>query len=100
MAKSSTAKAALAAVAAGALAVCGCASMHGDAHDRVITMNDLPAAVRPLAEREVAGCKIIEVEEEKEGGKVVYSITYDQAGTKMEVEFSPDGKLLSKGKDD
>jgi len=67
--------------------------------DQVITMSDLPAAVKPLAEKDVAGCKVIEVEKEMKHGKVVYAITYDAAGTKMEVEYSPDGKLLSKGKE-
>jgi uncharacterized membrane protein YkoI len=62
-------------------------------------MRDLPAAVKPLAEKEVAGCKIIEVEQEMKDGKVIYAITYDQAGTKMEVEYLADGTLLSKGKE-
>ena len=77
----------------------GCAIFGEKECDKVITMNDLPAAVRPLAEKETAGCKILEVEQEMEHGKVVYAITYDDAGTKMEIEYSPDGKLLSKGKE-
>ena len=80
---------------AGMLAVSGCALFGEDECDKVITMNDLPAAVKVAAEKEVAGCKILEVEEEMEHGKVVYAITYDDAGTKMEIEYSPDGKLLS-----
>ena len=67
--------------------------------DKVISMNDLPPAVKVLAEKEVAGCKIIEVEQEMKDSKVIYAITYDQAGTKMEIEYSPDGKLISKGKE-
>ena len=90
---------AAAAVMAGMLAVSGCALFGEDECDKVITMNDLPAAVKVAAEKEVAGCKILEVEEEMEHGKVVYSITYEQGGTKMEVEFSPEGKLLSKEKE-
>lgn len=77
----------------------GCAIFGEKECDKVITMNELPAAVRPLAEKETAGCKILEVEQEMEDGKVVYAITYDDAGKKMEVEYSPDGKLLSKGKE-
>jgi hypothetical protein len=77
----------------------GCAVFGEKGCDKEITMRDLPAAVKPLAEKEVAGCKIIEVEQEMKDGKVIYAITYDQAGTKMEVEYLADGTLLSKGKE-
>ena len=77
----------------------GCAVLGEKECDKVIAMNDLPAAVRTLAEKEVAGCKIIEVEQEMKDGKVIYAITYDQAGTTMEIEYLPDGTLLSKGKE-
>ena len=77
----------------------GCALFGEREYDKVITMNDLPPAVRPLAEKDVANCKVIEVEQEIKDGKVVYAITYDQAGTKMEVEYLADGTLLSKGKE-
>jgi len=77
----------------------GCAVFGDKECDKVITMSDLPAAVKPLAEKEVAGCKIIEVEQEMKDGKVIYAITYDQAGAKMEVEYLADGTLLSKGKE-
>lgn len=77
----------------------GCAHFCEMEKDQDITMNDLPAAVKAQAEKEVAGCKILEVEKEIENGKVVYAVTYDEDGTKMEVEYSEDGKLLSKGKE-
>ena len=67
----------------------GCAVFGEKGCDKAITMRDLPAAVKPLAEKEIAGCKIIEVEQEMKDGKVIYAITYDQAGTKMEVEYRP-----------
>jgi len=67
--------------------------------DQVILMQDLPAAVKPLAEKETSGCKIIEVEKEIKHGKVIYAIMYDQAGTEMEVEYADDGTLISKGKE-
>ena len=89
--------AAIAVFLSGALALSGCAFYGERERDKVITMNDLPAAVRPLAEKEVAGGKIIEVEKEMEDGTIVYSITYDDAGKKMEIEYSEDGKLLTKG---
>jgi hypothetical protein len=34
-----------------------------------------------------------------EGGKIIYAITYDQDGTEMEIEYTPDGKLISKGRE-
>ena len=77
----------------------GCSHIGLGQPDQVISMNDLPAAVKPLAEKETAGCKIIEVEKEMKHGEVIYAITYDQAGTKMEVEYTPEGKLISKGKE-
>ena len=77
----------------------GCACCGSKQADQVISMNDLPAAVKPLAEKETAGCKIIEVEKEIKDSKVIYAITYDQAGTKMEIEYTADGKLISKGKE-
>jgi len=91
--------ASVAAVVAGALALSGCAIFGEKECDKVITMNDLPAAVKVPAEKEIGGCKILEVEQEMEDGKVIYAITYDDAGTKMEIEYSPEGKLLSKEKE-
>lgn len=68
--------------------------------DQVLSMSQLPPAVKSLAENEVMGCKIKEVEKELRKGKVVYAITYfDAAGTLMEIEYSEDGTLISKGKE-
>ena len=78
--------------------ISGC-SLPGQKKSEVISMNELPAAVKPLADKETAGCKIIEVEKEMKNGKVIYAITYDQAGIEMEVEYAPDGTLISKGKE-
>ena len=81
----------------------GCAlfgQKEADEGDEVISMNELPPAVKPLAEKEVAGYKIIEVEKEIKHGKVIYTITYDQAGTTMEIEYAEDGTLISKEKED
>ena len=77
----------------------GCALFGSKAVDKVISMNELPSAVRPLAEKEIGDCRIIEVEKEMKDGKVIYAITYDQTGTKMEIEYSENGALLSKGKE-
>jgi uncharacterized protein YxeA len=77
----------------------GCAFLVFHESDQVITMADLPEAVRTLVEKETVGCRIIEVEKEMEGGKIIYAITYDQDGTEMEIEYTPDGKLISKGRE-
>ena len=39
----------------------GCNRFGDNDSDQAITMEDLPAAVKPLAEKETEGCKIIEV---------------------------------------
>jgi len=67
--------------------------------DQVISMNDLPPAVKPLAGAEVAGCKIKEVTKgvRSADGTYIYTITYsDQAGTLMEIKYEYDGTLISK----
>ncbi len=89
----------LACAAASLLLTNGCALVGQHETDKVISMQELPAAVRPLAEKEVAGCRIIEVEQEMKDGKVIYAITYDQAGVEMEIEYAEDGTLISKGRE-
>ena len=104
MMKSVRSNAVLVMAMAGSLALTsGCAHMGTKESNKetakVISMADLPAAVKPLAEQDVKGNKVIEVEKEMKDGKVIYAITYDQAGTKMEVEYLADGTLVSKGKE-
>jgi uncharacterized membrane protein YkoI len=100
MLKAVVTRGAAVAALAGSLALTnGCALMGGRHADRAISMGELPAVVRGAAEKETSGCRIIEVEQETKGEKLIYAITYDQAGTEMEIEYSPDGTLLSKGKE-
>ena len=77
----------------------GCIFFNDNGQEQVIAMEDLPAAVKPLAEKETEGCKIIEVEKETKDSEIIYAITYDQDGTEMEIEYTPDGKLISKGRE-
>ena len=77
----------------------GCDFFDDNEQEQVINMEDLPVAVKPLAEKETEGCKIIEVEKEIKDGNTIYSVTYDQDGTEMEIEYTPDGKLISKGRE-
>jgi uncharacterized membrane protein YkoI len=86
-------------VLVGLILTTGCLFMD-DEDSTLITMNELPAVVKPLAEKEIAGGKIKEVEKEIDDGKVIYAITYfDKDGTLMEIEYAEDGKLISKGKE-
>ncbi len=75
----------------------GCVLFGKSDHAKEICMGQLPPAVKTAAEKETAGCKIIEVEEEWKDGKTIYAITYDEEGKVMEIEYPPDALLLSKG---
>ena len=100
MKKGTSQRRAVAAVAVTIFAIStGCAILDLKETEQKITLNDLPAAVKSLAEKETAGCRIKEVEKEMKGEKVIYSITYDQAGTTMELEYAADGTLISKEKE-
>jgi uncharacterized membrane protein YkoI len=76
--------------------IAGCNFFGDNEQDQSITMEDLPVAVKLLAEKETEGCKIKEVEKEIHDGEIIYAITYDQDGTEMEIEYTPEGKLISK----
>jgi hypothetical protein len=84
-------------VIAVAAIISGCALFGKSDHAKEIRMDQLPPAVKAAAEKETAGCRIIEVEEELKDGKTIYAITYDERGTEMEIEYSTDAVLLSKG---
>jgi len=85
-------------IAMGAVAlVAGCAMFKDGDNAVTISMDQLPPVVKAAAEKETAGCKIIEVEKELKDGNVIYAVTYDEKGKEMEIEYSEDGTLLSKG---
>lgn len=85
-------------VTLGAIALAtGCAMFEKKDNADEISMDQLPLVVKSAAEKETAGCKIIEVEKEFKDGQVIYAVTYDEKGKEMEIEYSEDGTLLSKG---
>jgi len=84
-------------VAAIGVVVSGCTLFGKGDNAKTITMNQLPGAVKTAAEKEIADSKIIEVERELKDSMTIYAITYNDNGREMEVEYSPDGTLLSKG---
>ena len=72
--------------------------MHSDS-EQAIKMEDLPPIVKSSVEKEIAGHKIKEVVKETKGSKIRYIIIYDHDGTEMEIEYTPSGKLIFKGKE-
>jgi ABC-type uncharacterized transport system auxiliary subunit len=75
----------------------GCAlSEKGDNAEKM-SMDQLPPTVKAAVEKETMDCRVIEVEKELKDGKVIYAVTYDEKGKKMEIEYSEDGTLLFKG---
>lgn len=84
-------------VAAVVALVSGCMLFERGDQAKEIRMDQLPTAVRVAAEKETAGCRIIEVEEELKDGKTIYAITYEEEGKEMEIEYAEDGTLLFKG---
>jgi uncharacterized membrane protein YkoI len=81
----------------GALALGGC---KGGGHEVKTSMDAVPAPVKATLEREAAGGKVTEIEQETKGGKTVYSADVtDKAGKKWDVVVGADGKVISKEKD-
>lgn len=83
----------------------GCAAFNrddSDANEVVVTMDQLPPAVRAGFEREVgADARIEEIEREQETRGTVYEADVTTAdGQKWEITLDDSGKLLSREKDD
>ena len=79
--------------------ISGCTYFMNNGSDQLIKMKDLPAAVKSLVEKETAGCKIKNVEKETRDNRTIYAITYLQDGTEMEIEYTPDGIMIYKGRE-
>ena len=72
--------------------------MHSES-EQAIKMEDLPSIIKSSVEKETAGHKIKEVVKETRGSRIRYVIIYDHDGTEMEIEYTPAGKLIFKGKE-
>ena len=70
-----------------------------EADSTVVTLKQLPPAVRKTIEKEAAGNKIEEIEKETEDGKTVYEAEVTIDGKEWEIEVAEDGKLVSKAED-
>ncbi len=77
----------------------GCATCEKHESEIKITMDQLPAVVKTIAEKEIAGGQVSKVEQETKDGKVVYEISYKEDGKEMKLKYAEDGKLLRKGRD-
>jgi hypothetical protein len=65
-----------------------------------IKLSDCPKAVQKTVKKEVGEGKILEIEKETEDDQVVYEVEYIVGDKRWEIEVAPDGKLLSKERED
>jgi hypothetical protein len=61
-----------------------------------VPLDQLPAAVRATIERETAGGQIKEIEQDHEGGQLIYEVEFTQGGQEFELDVAADGKLLER----
>jgi hypothetical protein len=64
--------------------------------EQKISMQDLPNNIRHLAEAEIDGRQVVEVERESTPRRTVYSINYMIGDEEWELEYTESGELLSK----
>ncbi|MBC8125641.1 MAG: hypothetical protein H8M99_00630 [Gloeobacteraceae cyanobacterium ES-bin-144] len=72
----------------------------GKEEEETITLADTPALVRDAMTKEAGSNKIIEVEKSVENGVTTYELTIQNGTTKESIDFSVDGKVLKREKDD
>ncbi len=63
---------------------------------QMVTLADVPAAVRATIEKEIPGAKIKSIEKEDEDGKVVYDVEAKFEGKHVEMDIASDGSILSR----
>ncbi len=66
----------------------------------VITLTDLPAAVRTALAGITGDSAVTQVARETEDGSTTYDVEYTKDGAKWAVEFSADGTVLENEQDD
>ncbi len=68
--------------------------------DEKVKLEELPPAVRTALEQHAGGGRIVEVEKEMKGGKVVYEAEVVKDGEEMDIVVSAAGEFLGKEMDD
>jgi len=64
-----------------------------------IRFEDLPAAVRATAEREIGDGQVTDVERDTKHGVTEYEVEFVQDSVKYELDIAPDGTLLRRERD-
>ena len=78
------------------LAFVGCAYFQTTAGE-VITLNQLPKAVRVLVDNDLNGGRLVEAKRELRNNKETYAVTYyDMNRVLMKVQYLGDGTVVSK----
>lgn len=70
---------------------------HGDAgRDELVSLDDVPAAVRDAILREARGAELTELEKKRRRGKPIYAAEFMAHGKEVEVWVSEDGTVISR----
>jgi uncharacterized membrane protein YkoI len=67
-----------------------------EGHEKVVSLDQIPAAARSGLLREAAGAPIQKVEQETEQGKPVYEGLVQKGNEKVGIVVDADGKLVGK----
>ncbi len=65
--------------------------------ETVVTLNEVPPAVRTSIEKVTAGSKIKQIEKIDRRGDVVYEVEYIRDGKELDAYIAPDGKIVKGG---
>jgi hypothetical protein len=61
-----------------------------------LTLEQLPEPVRATVDREAKGGQITDIEQDREGGQVIYEVEFTLEGKSYELDVAADGKLLER----
>ena len=76
------------------------AGVQAEEDEKQVTIEQVPAAVKAAIETLAGTGTVKEIEEEKESGKVIYSVEIVQDGKEVEHEIGADGAVLKTEADD
>jgi len=61
-----------------------------------LRLDQLPEAVRATVDREVKGGQITDIEQDQEGGKLIFEVEFTFEGKEYELDVGADGALLER----